>query len=217
MATQWNANGNWVLTASRDQTCKLFDVRMQREMVSFRGHNRDVTHAAWHPMHEDLFVSGGRCAALCAAATLPTLEGLLLVVLALIELCIGSLSDKTRAGFQWAPGWGPTCRANRHRLLTAAPCAPSPRISLHPQAAPRAPTKPYCCLPSTCRRLRREPHLLAGFSPCAAGAPFVAALAAAPASACNALLRPARSRSLAVCSSAARAGSAPLPPLLERG
>ena len=23
MAAQWNANGNWVLTASRDQTCKV--------------------------------------------------------------------------------------------------------------------------------------------------------------------------------------------------
>lgn len=38
---------------------QLFDVRMQRELVSFRGHNRDVTHASWHPTHEELFVSGG--------------------------------------------------------------------------------------------------------------------------------------------------------------
>lgn len=114
--TQWNQNGNWVLTASRDQTCKvrclprcapaalagepavrllsfcvqvasltqaklgprpfpphpppafhlpippqLYDVRMQRELMSFRGHNRDVTYACWHPFHEELFVSGAGC------------------------------------------------------------------------------------------------------------------------------------------------------------
>lgn len=39
---------------------QLYDVRMQRELISFRGHNRDVTYAAWHPLHEELFVSGGR-------------------------------------------------------------------------------------------------------------------------------------------------------------
>ncbi len=38
---------------------QLYDVRMQRELISFRGHNRDVTYAAWHPLHEELFVSGG--------------------------------------------------------------------------------------------------------------------------------------------------------------
>lgn len=32
---------------------------MQRELISFRGHNRDVTYAAWHTVHEELFVSGG--------------------------------------------------------------------------------------------------------------------------------------------------------------
>ena len=110
MQTQWNGNGNWVLTASRDQTCKvragwrgawsvkckrwcirqagrrahrpltqinpspapmlhppspsaaelqLYDIRMLKELASFRGHNRDVTYASWHPVHEELFVSGG--------------------------------------------------------------------------------------------------------------------------------------------------------------
>ena len=37
----------------------MYDVRVQRELASFRGHNRDVISAAWHPLHEDLFVSGG--------------------------------------------------------------------------------------------------------------------------------------------------------------
>lgn len=37
---------------------QLYDVRMQRELASFRGHNKDVTYATWHPLHEELFVSG---------------------------------------------------------------------------------------------------------------------------------------------------------------
>ena len=37
---------------------QVFDVRMQREMQSYRGHNRDVICATWHPIHEDLFASG---------------------------------------------------------------------------------------------------------------------------------------------------------------
>ncbi len=59
LGVEWNANGNWLLTASRDQLLKLFDLRMMREMQTFRGHKREVTVAAWHPIHEDLFASAG--------------------------------------------------------------------------------------------------------------------------------------------------------------
>ena len=38
---------------------QLYDIRMLKELASFRGHNRDVTYASWHPLHEELFVSGG--------------------------------------------------------------------------------------------------------------------------------------------------------------
>lgn len=56
----WNrCNGNWVLTGARDQSCRVYDVRMQREAAAFVGQGRDVTCAAWHPMHEELFCSGG--------------------------------------------------------------------------------------------------------------------------------------------------------------
>ncbi|KAK9814492.1 hypothetical protein WJX72_006740 [[Myrmecia] bisecta] len=58
MQVHWNANGNWLLSAGRDQTCKVFDVRTQRELATFKGHARDVTCAAWHPVHEELFMSG---------------------------------------------------------------------------------------------------------------------------------------------------------------
>jgi len=34
-------------------------MRTQKEIATYRGHNRDVTCAAWHPFHEELFASGG--------------------------------------------------------------------------------------------------------------------------------------------------------------
>ncbi|VDM37941.1 unnamed protein product, partial [Toxocara canis] len=59
MAVQWNKNGNWLLTGSRDHLIKVYDIRMMREMHSYRGHKKEVTALAWHPVHESLFVSGG--------------------------------------------------------------------------------------------------------------------------------------------------------------
>ncbi len=57
---RWNANGNWLLTSSRDHLIKLFDIRnMATEMQSFRGHKKEVSCLAWHPLHEGLFASGG--------------------------------------------------------------------------------------------------------------------------------------------------------------
>lgn len=32
---------------------------MLREVRTFRGHTKDVLCAAWHPVHEELFASGG--------------------------------------------------------------------------------------------------------------------------------------------------------------
>ncbi|ONM34535.1 Flowering time control protein FY [Zea mays] len=55
---KWNQNGNWVLTASKDQIIKLYDIRSMKELQSFRGHTKDVTALAWHPFHEEYFVSG---------------------------------------------------------------------------------------------------------------------------------------------------------------
>uniref|UniRef100_F1KTF6 WD repeat-containing protein 33 n=1 Tax=Ascaris suum TaxID=6253 RepID=F1KTF6_ASCSU len=59
MAVQWNKNGNWLLTGSRDHLIKVYDIRMMREMHTYRGHKKEVTALAWHPVHESLFVSGG--------------------------------------------------------------------------------------------------------------------------------------------------------------
>ena len=38
---------------------QVTDMRTQKEIATYRGHNRDVTCAAWHPLHEELFASGG--------------------------------------------------------------------------------------------------------------------------------------------------------------
>ncbi|KAA0193222.1 hypothetical protein HAZT_HAZT000841, partial [Hyalella azteca] len=60
MDLKWNANGNWLCSASRDHLLKLFDVRnLGTEMQVFRGHKREASAIAWHPQHEGLFASGG--------------------------------------------------------------------------------------------------------------------------------------------------------------
>ena len=43
MQIKWNLNGNWLLTASRDHLVKLFDIRMMKELQTFRGHKREAT------------------------------------------------------------------------------------------------------------------------------------------------------------------------------
>eukprot|EP00967_Tisochrysis_lutea_P079184 scaffold108203_cov20-Tisochrysis_lutea.AAC.1 len=36
----------------------IYDLRTLRELGTYQGHSRDVTCCAWHPVHEELFVSG---------------------------------------------------------------------------------------------------------------------------------------------------------------
>lgn len=60
MDLKWNDNGNWLITASRDHLLKLFDLRNLREEIQvFRGHKKEASAVAWHPIHEGLFASGG--------------------------------------------------------------------------------------------------------------------------------------------------------------
>lgn len=37
----------------------MWDLRTLRELQTFKGHVKDVVCAAWHPVHEELFASGG--------------------------------------------------------------------------------------------------------------------------------------------------------------
>ena len=38
---------------------QAWDLRKLQELRTFRGHTKDVLCAAWHPVHEELFASGG--------------------------------------------------------------------------------------------------------------------------------------------------------------
>lgn len=58
VSMSFNQNGHWLLTGSRDQLIRCYDIRMLRPFCTFRGHRREVTSLKWHPVHEDMFVSG---------------------------------------------------------------------------------------------------------------------------------------------------------------
>lgn len=50
MEVKWNLNGNWLLTASRDHLCKLFDIRnLKEELQVFRGHKKEATGESRFP------------------------------------------------------------------------------------------------------------------------------------------------------------------------
>eukprot|EP00300_Choanocystis_sp_HF-7_P006838 c14935_g1_i2.p1 GENE.c14935_g1_i2~~c14935_g1_i2.p1 ORF type:complete len:553 (+),score=83.03 c14935_g1_i2:36-1661(+) len=59
LRTEWHKSGNLLLTASRDQLIKCFDLRMMKDLQIFRGHHRDVCSIRWHPWEDQLFASGG--------------------------------------------------------------------------------------------------------------------------------------------------------------
>ena len=43
MSVEWNKNGNWLLTASRDHLVKLFDIRkMKDDIQTFKGHKKEA-------------------------------------------------------------------------------------------------------------------------------------------------------------------------------
>mmetsp|Transcript_53389 Transcript_53389/g.61191 ORF Transcript_53389/g.61191 Transcript_53389/m.61191 type:complete len:443 (-) Transcript_53389:854-2182(-) len=55
---RFNQNSNWLLTTSKDQQIKLYDLRTMESFQSFKGLGRYVTSARWHPIHEEIFVTG---------------------------------------------------------------------------------------------------------------------------------------------------------------
>lgn len=58
MEVKLNLNGNWLLTASRDHLCKLFDIRnLKEELQVFRGHKKEATGQwLWHASYSDYYV-----------------------------------------------------------------------------------------------------------------------------------------------------------------
>lgn len=59
MDLQWNKNGNWLLSGSRDRLVKVFDIRVMKEIHTFRGHKKEAASINWHPLYENMFASGG--------------------------------------------------------------------------------------------------------------------------------------------------------------
>ncbi|KAG8445367.1 hypothetical protein GDO86_010232 [Hymenochirus boettgeri] len=94
MEVKWNLNGNWLLTASRDHLCKLFDIRnLREELQVFRGHKKEATAVAWHPVHEGLFASGGS-------------DGSLLFWNVGVEKEVGGM-EIAHEGMIWSLAWHP--------------------------------------------------------------------------------------------------------------
>lgn len=56
---RFNKNGNWLLSASKDHSLKITDIRTMKELQIFKGHEQEVNTVAWHPIIEDLFCSAG--------------------------------------------------------------------------------------------------------------------------------------------------------------
>ena len=54
-----NRNGNFLATASRDHLVKVWDIRMMKELRTLKRHTSDALSVQWHPVHENMLVSGG--------------------------------------------------------------------------------------------------------------------------------------------------------------
>ncbi len=91
---KFNRNGNWFITASRDQMIRLFDLRnLKEELITFRGHINEVCSIEWHPHQEKLFVSG-------------SIDGSLKFWLSDNEKAVGSIDQAHDAhifGLDWHP------------------------------------------------------------------------------------------------------------------
>lgn len=51
--------GNCLATSARDNTARIFDLRMMRDVLLLKGHEKDITTMVWHPIHPSLLSTGG--------------------------------------------------------------------------------------------------------------------------------------------------------------
>ncbi|KAL9131393.1 MAG: hypothetical protein Q9217_000661 [Psora testacea] len=51
--------GQLLATCARDQTARIFDLRMMRDVCLLRGNEKDISTLAWHPIHVSLLTTGG--------------------------------------------------------------------------------------------------------------------------------------------------------------
>ncbi|WBW73853.1 mRNA cleavage and polyadenylation specificity factor complex, WD repeat protein Pfs2 [Schizosaccharomyces osmophilus] len=50
---------NYLATVSRDSTCRIFDLRVMKDIRVLRGHEKDINCVTWHPIHGNLLTTGG--------------------------------------------------------------------------------------------------------------------------------------------------------------
>ncbi len=50
----------YFLESLENSILQVWEVRMQRVLQDFKGHNEPVITAAWHPKHEEVFASGAQ-------------------------------------------------------------------------------------------------------------------------------------------------------------
>ena len=138
---------------------QLYDIRMLKELASFRGHNRDVTYASWHPLHEELFVSGGHDGSMIywlASRSAPQV------------LRLGM-------GLHWH---APACAGMHRHALACTGMHAGTACNGHdcwgPSVSSRPPTMRLSSLPES---FPNVPNLPACFSPCTAGPAPAPALA----------------------------------------
>jgi polyadenylation factor subunit 2 len=61
----FNSNGRWLISGGHDALIKLWDLRMAaKEVTTLRGHRREISALAWHPVHETVLASGDKEGAL---------------------------------------------------------------------------------------------------------------------------------------------------------
>ncbi|KAF2836697.1 WD40 repeat-like protein [Patellaria atrata CBS 101060] len=53
------SQGVMLASCARDQTARIFDIRMMRDVLLLKGHEKDITTLTWHPIHRNLLSTGG--------------------------------------------------------------------------------------------------------------------------------------------------------------
>ncbi|KAI9776248.1 MAG: pre-mRNA cleavage and polyadenylation factor (CPF) complex subunit [Geoglossum umbratile] len=51
--------GQVLASCARDQTARIFELRMMRDICLLRGHEKEISTLAWHPIHVNLLTTGG--------------------------------------------------------------------------------------------------------------------------------------------------------------
>jgi len=51
--------GQLLATCARDSTARIFDLRMMRDVLLLRGHEKDIMTLTWHPIHVSMLTTGG--------------------------------------------------------------------------------------------------------------------------------------------------------------